>query len=57
MNNTFNPTHQHYKGGFYQFLHNALDEETLEELVVYRDEDDQIWVRPKELFNTKFTLI
>ena len=47
----FAPTHRHYKGGLYQFLHRARHSETEEELVVYRAADGGIWVRPAAMFD------
>lgn len=44
--------YEHYKGGQYQVLGEALHAETKEPLVVYQDvkRPDKIWVRPKEIF-------
>ena len=43
--------YRHFKGKIITVLYLAKDSETLEDLVVYKhDEDDQIWVRPKEMF-------
>lgn len=44
--------YEHYKGGQYQVLEEALHSETKEPLVVYQDlkKPDKIWVRPKEMF-------
>ena len=41
----------HYKGNYYQVLGTVLHSETLEELVLYRSEkNEQLWVRPKKMF-------
>lgn len=43
--------YRHFKGNIITVLYLAKDSETLEDLVVYKhDEDEQIWVRPKEMF-------
>jgi hypothetical protein len=53
-------------GNIYLVLHEAVHSETQEEMVVYeRDDkmdlpppdDERIWVRPKKLFNEKFTFV
>lgn len=43
----------HYKGNEYTVLGTARQSETLEELVVYRQEygDHGLWVRPKQMFS------
>ena len=43
---------KHYKGNIYKILSDALDSETLEEVIVYVDLNDtsKVWVRPKEMF-------
>lgn len=52
--------YRHYKGGLYQKLHEATHSETGEAVVVYRcvetvdgskPGDDQVWVRPREMFH------
>jgi hypothetical protein len=48
------PTHQHRKGGFYQCLGVARMERTGEELVVYRDDQGQMWLRPGLEFEQRF---
>jgi hypothetical protein len=41
----------HYKGNYYQVLGTVLHSETEEELVLYRSEkNEQLWVRPKKMF-------
>ncbi|WP_417848322.1 DUF1653 domain-containing protein [Thalassoglobus sp.] len=44
--------YRHYKGNEYTVLEVARHSETLEELVVYRQEYGErgLWVRPKEMF-------
>jgi len=44
--------HRHYKGNEYTVIGTARHSETLEELVVYRQEygDHGLWVRPKQMF-------
>jgi hypothetical protein len=44
--------YRHYKGNEYSVLGVARHSETLEELVVYRQEygDRSLWVRPKRMF-------
>lgn len=43
---------RHFKGGKYMFVAEALDSETLEELVVYKAlyGEGRFWVRPKAMF-------
>lgn len=43
---------EHYKGGKYEYLYEAIHSETLEEMVVYRPlyGEGKIWVRPKKMF-------
>lgn len=43
---------QHYKGGKYEYISEAIHSETLEEMVVYRPlyGEGKIWVRPKKMF-------
>jgi len=44
--------YRHYKGNDYTVLSVARHSETLEELVVYRQEygDHGLWVRPRQMF-------
>ena len=44
--------YRHYKGSEYTVIGVALHSETMEELVVYRQEygDHGLWVRPKQMF-------
>ena len=50
QSSAFAPTHRHYKGGLYQKLVEARHSETLEWLVIYRNEAGDWWARPKEMF-------
>jgi hypothetical protein len=45
--------YRHYKGNEYIVIGTARHSETLEELVVYRQEygDHGLWVRPKQMFS------
>ena len=45
--------YKHYKGGEYEIVALAKDEETHEDLVVYRAlyGENQVWVRPLSMFN------
>ena len=44
--------YRHYKGNEYTVIGTARHSETLEELVVYRQEygENGLWVRPKQMF-------
>ncbi len=45
--------YKHFKGHVYKVLNIAINSETLEKMVVYQSlEDDTVWVRPYELFNS-----
>ncbi len=52
MSSIFPGRYRHYKGNEYTVLGTARHSETLEELVVYRQEygDRGLWVRPKAMF-------
>jgi len=46
-------THQHYKGGLYQFIGEGIHTETEEELVFYRHvlpHEPTLYARPKAMF-------
>lgn len=46
--------YKHFKGTIMEVIAVAKHSETLEEMVVYKHlDDDQIWVRPLEMFNSK----
>ena len=42
--------YQHFKGEVYEVIGLAKHSETLEEMVVYKNEEGDIWVRPKNMF-------
>lgn len=44
------PTHRHYKGGFYRLLFEAIHSETEEAMAVYQTPDGRHWVRPAAMF-------
>ena len=50
--------YRHYKGNEYTVIGVAQHSETLEELVVYRQEygDFGLWVRPKQMFAETVTV-
>jgi hypothetical protein len=46
------PTHKHLKtGNLYTLIGYGKHSETLQEVAIYQDLDNQLWVRPKEMFN------
>ena len=47
---SLNGFYQHYKGGVYQVIGVAFHSETLQEMVVYCNQDGILWTRPKEMF-------
>jgi len=42
--------YQHFKGGQYEVLGVAKHSETLEDLVVYKNEEGDFWARPLKMF-------
>ncbi len=42
--------YQHYKGNTYEVIALGKHSETLEELVIYKNNDSEVWVRPKTMF-------
>ena len=44
--------YKHYKGGIYEVLEIALNKENMEEMVVYKDEKDNVWVRERVDFES-----
>ena len=45
-----NKLYQHYKGAAYEVLYEGVHTETEEDMVVYTDLKDNIWIRPSEMF-------
>ena len=43
--------YQHYKGGIYEYLHEATLESDLTPMVVYRAANGTVWIRPKAVFH------
>ena len=43
--------YKHYKGGVYKVFCTAIHTETFEDMVVYRNSDRDIWVRPASMWN------
>ena len=50
--------YRHYKGHEYTVIGIARHSETMEELVIYRQEygDNALWVRPKQMFLEKIAV-
>lgn len=44
--------YRHYKGGVYEVLEIALNKENMEELVVYKDEEGNVWARDRVMFES-----
>jgi len=42
--------YRHYKGGYYEVIGVARHSESLEEMVMYKNEKNEFWVRPKKMF-------
>lgn len=42
--------YRHFKGEIYEVVGVAKHSETLEEMVVYRNEKGELWARPKKMF-------
>ena len=42
--------YRHYKGGIYEVIGMATHTETLEDMVIYKDEEN-MWVRPASMWN------
>lgn len=45
-----NGIYRHYKGRLYQVLNVGKDAETLEDVVIYKDKNNNIWVRSYKIF-------
>ena len=54
MNISTGQVYKHYKGNPYKIIALAKHSETLEEMVVYQDqnEPEKVWVRPRALFES-----
>jgi hypothetical protein len=52
--------YKHYKGNVYEVIGIARHSETLEELVVYKatyqKEGENLWVRPRKMFEERITV-
>lgn len=44
------PTHRHRKGGLYRVVASGVWEADRSPVVIYDDEEGQVWVRPTEEF-------
>jgi hypothetical protein len=42
--------YKHFRGKVYEVVAIAKHSETKEELVIYKDEQGNVWARPKEMF-------
>lgn len=51
-------TYRHYKGNEYTVIALARHSETLEEMVIYRDNTDEnkVWARPAHMWNETVTV-
>lgn len=55
---SWQPTHEHRKGGRYRVLMRATIEADLSEAVIYDDAEGRIWVRPAAEFDDgRFTVL
>lgn len=45
-------TYKHYKGGLYKVKMIGKHTETGELLVIYEDSKNNVWIRPKEMFES-----
>jgi len=44
--------YRHFKGNIYEIVDVAINTETLEEMIVYKD-SEHTWVRPKDMFTSE----
>jgi hypothetical protein len=44
-------TYKHFKGTTYEVIAIGKHSETMEELVIYKNQNNDVWVRPKEMFS------
>ncbi len=44
--------YRHFKGTIYEVIAIGKHSETLEQLVIYKNNKDEIWVRPYDMFNS-----
>lgn len=51
-----NGIYRHYKGKLYQVLNIGKDAETLEDVVIYKDRNNIIWVRSYKIFTEVLTI-
>jgi hypothetical protein len=42
--------YRHYKGGFYEWVGNAILESDLTPMTIYRAADGRLWIRPTAVF-------
>ena len=42
--------YKHFKGKFYEVIDVVKHSETLEEMVLYKDDQNQLWIRPIAMF-------
>ncbi len=42
--------YRHFKGEVYEVVGLGKHSETLEELVIYKNDKSEVWVRPKKMF-------
>ena len=43
--------YKHYKGGIYEVIGMATHTETLEDMVIYKNKDNVLWVHPASMWN------
>lgn len=45
-----NGVYKHYKGNLYEVMGSAIHTETEEEMVIYKNKEERIFVRPFDMF-------